>query len=254
MKRQFSAELTQLADDLKIEAGSYLVNAIREPSVTCRVCSTPVDGYELCVPCRGHIASTLPLADRVGSMIYAVEPDSQAYRLVYNYKTAGAGPSHRRIMNTLLAVGLRGHVICAQRLAGAQSSGWAVVPSTQGRTVFRDLVRSISRRADSEVPVHFVGTVGQRVLDPAPWHVELPEAALDHVVVIDDSWVTGAHAQSVAAELKSAGVAQVSIFTVARVLRPDWGPNGAFIATRMRSPFDWRRCPWTGEDCPPVSE
>jgi hypothetical protein len=55
----------------------------------------------------------------------------------------------------------------------------------------------------------------------------------------------------VACALKSAGVQQVSIFTVARVLDPRWSANEAFIKTRFAGAgFDWTRCPWTGGDCP----
>ncbi|HZK47997.1 MAG TPA: hypothetical protein VFD74_00120, partial [Thermoleophilia bacterium] len=85
-------------------------------------------------------------------------------------------------------------------------------------------------------PENFAVTAGQRVPD--------------HVLVIDDSWVSGGHAQSVASALKSSGVADVSIFTVARVLDPQWSPNADFIKERLRGVFDPRICPWTGGDCP----
>jgi hypothetical protein len=71
------------------------------------------------------------------------------------------------------------------------------------------------------------------------------------VVVIDDSWVSGSNAQGVASMLKQRGVRQVSVLAAARVMRPDFGPNPDFIRTRLAgTPFDWRRCPWTGSDCP----
>ncbi len=72
-----------------------------------------------------------------------------------------------------------------------------------------------------------------------------------HVVVIDDSWVSGASAQSVAVALKQAGVEQVSILSVARVLSPHWAPNLPFLRSALpQLPYDWTICPWTLGDCP----
>ena len=51
--------------------------------------------------------------------------------------------------------------------------------------------------------------------------------------------------------LKAAGAEQVSIFTVARVMNPSYGPNPDFIKARLLgNAFDWTRCPWTGGACP----
>ncbi|WP_431837853.1 hypothetical protein [Cellulomonas sp. Y8] len=74
-------------------------------------------------------------------------------------------------------------------------------------------------------------------------------ASFEHVIVADDSWVSGRHAQSAAA-LKFAGVRDVSILTVARVLSPGGPPNVDFIRHRLDRPFDPRVCQWTGGACP----
>jgi hypothetical protein len=73
----------------------------------------------------------------------------------------------------------------------------------------------------------------------------------EHVVVIEDAWVSGASAQSLALTLKQAGVAQVSILSVARVLSPKWDPNKPFLKDVLPAlPYDWRICPWTRATCP----
>jgi len=246
-----SPEVEAIGRSLEAEAGTYLRNTVREPNATCSVCAAPVDGYPHCVQCNKHAQTGLALADRVGSLIYAVEPDSQAYQVVRSYKAERPGPSHQQVMLGLLALGLKGHFVCAARLSGFDHSGWAVVPSTRGRTKLGDMVRSLAHRGDAEVPVAFVGDASSRELRPRDWSVTADVVVLDHVVLVDDSWVTGAHAQAVAAALKSAGAHQVSIFTVARVLRPDWSANAKFIRERLPGmSFDWRRCPWTAADCP----
>lgn len=97
----------------------------------------------------------------------------------------------------------------------------------------------------------FVGQTGSRELRLQDWECSAAARMPEHVLLIDDSWVTGAHSQAVAATLKSAGAREVTIFTVARVLHPDWPANKEFIRTRFAGPgFDWTRCPWTGGGCP----
>jgi hypothetical protein len=107
--RQLPAGVQALGRALEVESGTYLYSAVRERQVTCAVCAAPVDGYDVCVPCGKWAKSGAALADRVGSLLYAVEPDSQAYRLVRNYKAARPGPSHKETMRALLALGLGGH-------------------------------------------------------------------------------------------------------------------------------------------------
>lgn len=248
--RRFPPGIPEIGAYLDAEAGSYLRNIIREPQITCRVCALPVDGWDVCLMCRRNAASEIPLADRVGSLIYAIEYDSQAYRMVSGYKSGRPGRGNADTMRALLALGLRGHAICAMTLSGVQDVRWAVVPSTRRRPTLRGLVRDLARHPADEIVIDSAEDHAGRELRVDRWLMpEMPEVP-DHVLLIDDSWVSGAHAQSLAGKLKLAGVAYVSILTVARVLRPSWDPVGEFIRDRLSEPFDWRRCPWTGEECP----
>jgi hypothetical protein len=67
-----------------------------------------------------------------------------------------------------------------------------------------------------------------------------------HVVLIDDTWVTGSHLQSAAAALRQAGASRVTGLVLARRLRPDWGTNAAYIAERLARPYDVAMCPVGG--------
>jgi hypothetical protein len=61
-----------------------LHNAVREPDRTCRVCATPVDGFDLCWRCHEH--RRIPgVADVVAPLIYAI-PDTDSAALPRNYK------------------------------------------------------------------------------------------------------------------------------------------------------------------------
>lgn len=242
-----------VANGVERSAGSYLQSTVREMSVTCTVCGTPVaNGFERCIPCAQHAKAGVPLADRVGSLVYAVKPDSQTYLLVYNYKSSAPGPTHEPEMKGLLALGLRGHAECAKTLAGATTSAWCVVPSTKGRAKLHELVSQLASPTSRRIEVtHAESGRQDRDLHPDQWAIGIDGSPPEHVLVIDDSWVTGSHAQSVASALKTSGVPQVSVFTVANVLDPTWEPNMQFIKQRLsKSAFDKTRCPWTGGACP----
>ncbi len=250
MTRSWPVELQQLAAVLHQKASTFLDRVVRQRGFTCEVCGAPVvNGYETCYPCGELRSGLAPIADRVASLVYAVEPGSQTYQVVRNYKGDRPGPDMRFIMLALLILGLRGHTNCLNALSAAPVDGWAVVPSTRGRAMLHDLVTAISTRPDQEVRVRFQGVAGEREFAPEHWVVDI-DSPRNHVLVIDDSWVQGAHAESVASALKSAGVQEVSIFTVARVLRSDWRPNRSLINALKGGTFDWKVCPWTEGTCP----
>ncbi|WP_125776600.1 ComF family protein [Antribacter gilvus] len=255
MTSQLPANVQAVADYLTAFHSGYLHNVAFSPGITCAVCGTPVNHAldSRCPPCRGHLAESTSIADRVGLMVYAEQYDAQAYRLVQQYKGDFPGPEHILVMRSLLALGLRSHVACDLKLAGIDYSnmGWAVVPSSKGRDVLTKLVKGLARRPEAQVPLVAVGDgFVKHSFRPenflVPHGVEVPE----HVLLIDDSWVSGSNAQSSAAALKRAGARDVSVFAVARVLKPTYEPTKRFLADRGHPDFDPARCPWTGKDCP----
>jgi phosphoribosylpyrophosphate synthetase len=62
------------------------------------------------------------------------------------------------------------------------------------------------------------------------------------VLVIDDTWTTGANAQSAAAALKAAGAGRVAAVVIGRHLNREWHENDWRLRGIAR-PFDWDRCP-----------
>jgi predicted molibdopterin-dependent oxidoreductase YjgC len=67
MTRVLPPAVVQIGEAISDNAG-YLHNTVREPLVTCEICSTPVEGYQLCYQCRTHVQSGLAIADRVASV------------------------------------------------------------------------------------------------------------------------------------------------------------------------------------------
>src|SRR5581483_6383331 len=61
------------------------------------------------------------------------------------------------------------------------------------------------------------------------------------VLLIDDTWTTGASAQSAAATLKSAGAQRVAAVVIGRHLNREWHENDRRIRGIAR-PFEWQAC------------
>ena len=68
------------------------------------------------------------------------------------------------------------------------------------------------------------------------------------VLVIDDTWTTGANVQSAATVLKEAGAQTVAAVVIGRHLNREWGQNERRLSALDR-PFDWTRCAY----CAPAS-
>jgi predicted amidophosphoribosyltransferase len=63
----------------------------------------------------------------------------------------------------------------------------------------------------------------------------------DSVLLIDDTWTTGANAQSAAATLTAAGATAVAAVVIGRYLNEDWRDNRTRLLTLPR-PFRWEPC------------
>ncbi|MBV9473775.1 MAG: hypothetical protein JO206_12465, partial [Solirubrobacterales bacterium] len=61
------------------------------------------------------------------------------------------------------------------------------------------------------------------------------------VLLIDDTWTTGANAQSAAAALKAAGAGPIGAVVIGRHLNRGWHENDRRLRGISR-PFEWQRC------------
>ncbi|MBW4718884.1 phosphoribosyltransferase [Saccharothrix obliqua] len=70
-----------------------------------------------------------------------------------------------------------------------------------------------------------------------------------HVLLVEDTWVTGSKAQSAAITLHDAGAAKVTILCVARWCRDDWTGHKEFLDS-LDTPYDAYVCPVAAPNCP----
>jgi hypothetical protein len=229
----------------------------------CRICRGPTgvkndssgEHWEICGPCRSH--RTAPginsgeLADTTGFIIYVLEhadrSADQSLRDMYQYKqlppgsTTPQGVSGGRI-RTLLYITLRDNLpVLAHRFGPVEVI--THVPSTSPKP--RRDRQALSHAIDSAVgklpgiaPHQSLLTPGSdspgspRAVDPDRFVVGDPHlVAGRHVLLVEDTWVSGGSAQSAAVSLHRAGARYVTVLCVARMLKAGWA-EGRYLTSR----------------------
>jgi predicted amidophosphoribosyltransferase len=231
-------------------------NPDRTSGQTCAVCTTPAvrAGFPICWQCREHSLSPHPVADVVAPITYAVE-GSQAMRDLYNYKEVGrplvAAQARDRLFDVLF-LSLERHLQCIADLGGPISHV-ATVPSSGGRGGSHpvDQMLDMFGAGFTRVPLTYVGPKGlakadRRTLAPERFATSTPVVEGQHVLLLDDSWVSGAHLQSTAAALHLAGARWVSAVPIGRVVSSTYGDSKSYLDSHTAPPFDPDVCPLTG--------
>jgi orotate phosphoribosyltransferase len=67
------------------------------------------------------------------------------------------------------------------------------------------------------------------------------------VLLIDDTWTTGANAQSAAAALKAAGAGPIGAVVIGRHVNREWRHNDRHLK-QLVTPFDWESCVLCGPE------
>lgn len=234
------ASVSELSDPY-----SNFLLAPRPGRGVCRRCFNLTDGYELCFACE-HGGDS---ADVVAPISYSIAGE-QLHHALASYKRTAAGWT-RALTLQLAAVlwrHLARHEDCAARAAGvARFECVTTVPSgTAARTPPHPLEEIVSRLIQPTRERY--ARLLRRTAHPVPLHSFSPDrfAATEAlhgepVLLIDDTWTTGANAQSAAATLKKAGSGPVAVVVIGRHLNRDWGENDRRLR-ELPTPFDWSRC------------
>jgi hypothetical protein len=254
-----SAVLEQFRGVLVRTAGGYLRNPIRTHRVTCAVCTTPCPGYERCIPCRKQLHEPGERADQVAALTYVFANKQSGY-VMRGYK-AQPRPvqEHRDVVALTAILGLGLHSGCAGRLMGNAITHWAAIPSMPakaGEHPLRQLVTQAAPGLECKLQGAPTASNSRAVSSEHFWMPAVPQGA--HVLLIDDTWTSGGHAQSAVLAARGAGAAHVSVLVVARWIEPGWavldGERKIDPETYLRGlstdDYDPLICPWTGGGCP----
>lgn len=219
----------------------------------CRICRTAVyGGYELCYPC--HTANAkfgVATADAVG--IVSLAPAGEQFaRELYTYKRDSVPWAQRSDLIVGLAAvlwrWLGAHERCVARAAGIDRFPLITsVPSTSGRvpdhpmrTVVKDVVTGT---ADRYADLLETATPGLGRETSAQHFRGVRTLRGEPVLIIDDVWTTGTHAQSAAVTLRDSGAGPVAIVALGRWFVKEHRDNNAWLANVKKDmTWRWDRC------------
>jgi predicted amidophosphoribosyltransferase len=210
----------------------------------CDRCFNLTDGFDRCYAC----ANCEGALDAVAPISYSVAHE-QLHHALAAYKRL-SGEVARRLCLQLGAVLWRYLAMHERCLAAAASAKFALVTTVPSGDPAREESHPLAwivgevveptraryepllRRSDAAVVL--------RAFDPAKFR---PLRSLDgeSVLLVDDTWTTGASAQSAAAALKTAGAGTVAVVVIGRHVNRDWRENDRRLKA-LPTPFDWSVC------------
>ncbi|WP_063910032.1 ComF family protein [Herbidospora yilanensis] len=172
-------------------------------------------------------AAQSSVADAVVPISYAVKGQQHAHALAAYKSTFPSKEVQTNLLNLLLLF-LADHHGCVERAALVDT--WThvtVVPSTRGRQgehPLRALIGShlrafpwVQLTANSRVPADL------RAFHPDRFTAASPDLVGAHVLLLDDTWTTGARVQAAAYALKQAGASRVAAVVLGRHVNPGYG-------------------------------
>jgi len=221
----------------------------------CTLCHTFIDpAYDRCYKC----AVQPEMLDTVVPITYS-EHLGQMHTALRGYKEGPTQLQHYAMprLASILWLFLEQHEPCIAASAAARKERFDVVVTVPSSTVARDESRGNLR--------WFVGTgCGatadryERALTPTDrvpsgreFNEERYEATRSvadmDVLLVDDTWATGGHAQSGGTALHAAGARSIGLVVIGRHVRPDWrpvadGPTCSQILSELQRAFDWDTC------------
>jgi len=210
----------------------------------CRTCRGPVQaGFARCYQCDlAHARCGGLLADVVAPVAYAVKGGWLAGDL-WRYKSGAAGATEAGArLTAMLARFLREHSDQVWRAAGMAAGPElaAIVPSGQGRPGPHPLPGIVASCVDVPiVPLSAAPGAAARARGLADgvavgWLTVGGAVAGADVLLVDDTWVSGASAQSAAAALKAAGARRVALVVIGRHVDPA-DPRSAEFVRALRA-------------------
>jgi predicted amidophosphoribosyltransferase len=211
----------------------------------CDICLNLTNDYDTCYACA-HGTQRL---DAVVPISYSIARE-QLHHALASYKRLD-GEVARRLQAQLAAVlwrFLAAHERCVGVATGVEKFDLVTtVPSGERTRDERHPLRRIvaevvgpTRDRHERLLDRSEQQVTPREFNPAKFTARR-ELRGEAVLLIDDTWTTGASAQSAAATLKAAGGGPVAAVVIGRHLNREWHENDRRLRGISR-PFDWDSC------------
>lgn len=240
------------------QVSDLLTTAMRTPAAGANVCPRcfqffDAGRFDCCWSCgqvHDHLDAFVPIS-------YVME-GGQLHDALRGYKDSPFRSARTLATKQLTAVlwrFLQLHERCVAKAAGVDAFDLVcVVPSkTAERDAERPGLRTIVGTMCWETADRY-----ERLLTPGATppdvaaHEWAPDRFVcsrpldgDRVLLVDDTWTTGANAQSAALQLKRNGASAVACVTVGRYIRPDWDFGSGEVAEdryKALPAFSWADC------------
>lgn len=233
------AELTALY-------ANFMLSPRAGPEV-CDICFNLTSGYERCYACTHSV----PWLDVVAPISYSVAHE-QLHLALAGYKREPREVADRFTIElaAVLWRHLEAHEPCIAQQAGTDRFDLVttVPSSSRERDRAHPLRRIVGRLAAPTRERHqrllrrSAAEVEGRAFSPDKYEA-VANLSGGSVLLVDDTWTTGANAQSAAVALKAAGAQAVAAVVIGRHLNRDWRHNDRRLR-RLQTPFAWDRCPY----------
>lgn len=230
--------------DLSDPYANFMVGP-RPGAGVCTACFNFTRGYERCYSCaRGELrlATVVPISYSIGG--------EQLHRALMGYKRLD-GEVARRLMVGLAAVlwrFLAAHERCVAAAAGVDAFELVTtVPSGEQERDAAHPLRRVVGKLVGPTRQRYRPLLGRSSLAVRPREVNAgkfePRCPLhgETVLLIDDTWTTGASARSAAATLEHAGAACVAAVVIGRHINRGWHENDRRLRA-LAPTFDWSLC------------
>jgi hypothetical protein len=216
----------------------------------CDVChSAPGTGYTTCYSCTASIWQvSRPVRLVVPISLYRIP--GQLHHVLRNYKDgrdAHTRDDFQLQIAALLTRFLSDHDSCIRAEAGVAWDVITTIPSSGGRAGPHPLELAIGKspylasQFDSLLAPGSVRTDHNRASDRG--YIVTQPVRDRSVLLVDDTFTSGARAQSAASALQLSGARVVAMVPVGRVITPDFSPETEALWERVtRKPFDFGRC------------
>jgi predicted amidophosphoribosyltransferase len=230
---------------------SEMRNVLPAGSGICSTCKTFIDAalYSTCYACSGQPS----LLDAVVPITYSAHL-GQIHTVLRTYKDAASEDARRFASIRLTAIlwrFLETHETCIA--AAADTSRFGLVTTVPSSSIARDERGSLRQIVEWCAPIK---DRFQRVLAPAEEvsagrgydehrYTATRDVAGETVLLVDDTWTSGGHAQSAAHALREAGAVTVALVAIGRHVRPEWQVGSTSceqLLTALPKRFSWDTC------------
>lgn len=222
-------------------------------------------GPGICESCWAFIDPSFPTCYRCGHQpecldvvvpISYSEHQGQLHTALRNYKDGASAGIRRNAAVRLAAIlwrFLRDHEACVARAAGVEEFDLVTIvpssdPDRDARSAFRKLagwVRPIKPRFQRALEP--TGEVEGREFDANRFRAT-SDVSGQSILLLDDTWTTGGHAQSASQALLNAGSTKVALVVIGRHIRRDYEPvrdsgeTCGSLLDDLPEAFDWSTC------------